>query len=144
LRLRPRGLECCPMNNIMLWDEMTSTLGQPRLAFTLAVAETHLTLRELIRRRVTEEVQAYNGQQTEHFQGLVQPTGAELTLNGYRLRQPRQLDPERQVQTALAAFETNGFVVIIDDQQVDDLDTEIELRPDLAANFLKLVPLVGG
>lgn len=106
--------------------------------------ETHLTLRELIRRRVMQEVQSYNAQQTEYFQGLVQPTGAELTLNGYRLRQPRQLDPERQVQTALAAFETNGFVVIIDDQQVDDLDTDIELRPDLAANFLKLVPLVGG
>ena len=132
------------MNNITVWDEMTSTLGQPRLAFTLAVAETQITLRELIRRRVTQEVQAYNAQQSEYFQGLVQPTGAELTLNGYRLRQPRQLDPERQVQTALAAFETNGFVVIIDDQQVDELDTQIALRPDLTANFLKLVPLVGG
>src|SRR5258706_11797631 len=105
LRLRPPGLECVLMNTITLWDEMTSTLGKPRLAFTLAVAETHLTLRELIGRRVTQEVQAYNAQQTEYFQGLVQPTGAELTLNGYRLRQPRQLDLERQVQTALAAFE---------------------------------------
>ncbi len=132
------------MNNILVWDEMTSTLGKPRLAVTLVVAEPLLTLRELIRARVTQEVQAYNAQHTEYFQGMVQPAGAELTLNGYRLRQPRQLDLEQQVATALAAFETYGFVVLIDDQQVDDLDAQIALRPDLAVTFLKLVPLVGG
>ena len=56
LRPRPRGLECGLMNNILGWDEMTSTLGKPRLAFTLVVAEPQLTLRELIRARVAQEV----------------------------------------------------------------------------------------
>ena len=132
------------MNVISIWDEMTSTLGRPRLAFTLALAETTITLRELIRARVAQEVQAYNAQQTEYFQGLVQPAGAEQTLNGYRLPRQRQVDADRQVETALAAFETNGFVVLIDDQQVEDLDAQIALRPELSVTFLKLVPLVGG
>jgi len=132
------------MNAISIWDEMTTMLGQPQFAFTLAVAEERLTLRELIRARVTQEVAAYNAQQSEYFHGLVQPSEAERTLNGYKLRQPRQLDPERQVATALAAFETNGFVILVDDRQMDSLDEPIELRPDLSVTFLKLVPLVGG
>jgi hypothetical protein len=132
------------MNNITVWDEMTSTLGRPRLAFTLAWAETTITLRELIRARVAQEVQTYNAQQNEYFQGLVQPAGAEQTLNGYRLPQQRQVSVEQQVDTALAAFETNGFVVLVDDEQVEDLDAQIALRPELAVTFLKLVPLVGG
>jgi len=132
------------MNAISIWDEMTTMLGQQQFAFTLAVAEERLTLRELIRARVTQEVAAYNAQQSEYFHGLVQPSEAERTLNGYKLRQPRQLDPERQVATALAAFETNGFVILVDDRQMDSLDEPIELRPDLSVTFLKLVPLVGG
>jgi len=132
------------MNAISIWDEMTTMLGQQQFAFTLAVAEERLTLRELIRARVTQEVAAYSAQQSEYFHGLVQPSEAERTLNGYKLRQPRQLDPERQVATALAAFETNGFVILVDDRQMDSLDEPIELRPDLSVTFLKLVPLVGG
>ena len=132
------------MNAITIWDEMTTTLGKPQFAFTLAVAEAHITLRELIRARVYQEVAAYNAQQSEYFHGLVQPSEAERTLNGYRLRQPRQLDPERQVQTALAAFETNGFVILVADHQMDSLDEPITLTPDLSVTFLKLVPLVGG
>jgi hypothetical protein len=132
------------MNAIAIWDEITSTLGKPQFAFTLAVAEEHITLRELIRARVMQEVAAYNAQQSEYFHGLVQPSEAESTLNGYKLRQPRQLDPDRQVETALAAFETNGFVILVADRQVDSLDEPIELAPDLSVTFLKLVPLVGG
>jgi hypothetical protein len=132
------------MNAVTIWDEMTSTLGQPQLAITLAVAEAHLTLRELIRARVYQEVAANNAQQGEYFHGLVQPTGAERALNGYRLRQSRQIDWEQQYTRALETFEHNGFVVLVDDHQVDDLDAAIEMRPDLSVHFLKLVPLVGG
>src|SRR5579859_3875057 len=132
------------MNAVTIWDEMTSTLGKPQFAFTLAVAEERITLRELIRARVFQEVAEYNAQQGEIFRGLVQPSEAERTLKGYKLRQPRQLDPHRQVETALAAFETNGFIILVDDRQMDSLDEPIELVPDLSVTFLKLVPLVGG
>ena len=53
-----------------------------------------VTLRELIRLRVREEVARYNAQPTERFHGLVRPTGAEEDLNGYRMRTPTRVDWE--------------------------------------------------
>ena len=37
----------------------------------------------------------------EYFRGLVQPTDAERVLNGYRLRQRRKIDWEKQCQCTL-------------------------------------------
>jgi hypothetical protein len=45
---------------------------------------------------------------------------------------------------AKRAFYTNGFILLVDDRQVDELDDEIVIRPDTTVTFLKLVPLVGG
>ena len=108
-----------------------------RVSFSLAPRSTRpkrerTTARELIRARVFQEVAQYNAAQGEYFQGLVQPSDAERTFNGYKLRQPRLLDPDRQVETALAAFETNGFIILVADRQVDSLDEPIELAPDLS------------
>jgi hypothetical protein len=103
-----------------------------------------MSARELVRLRVREEVARFNASQAEHFRGLVRPTDAEATLNGYRIASGRWLDWERQADAACAAFARNGFVLLVGDRQVDDLDEEIDLRsaPDLA--FVRLVPLVGG
>ena len=132
------------MNAVAIWDEMTSTLGKPQFAFTLAVAEERITLRELIRARVFQEVADYNTRQGEIFRGLVQPSGAERLPNGFRLAERRQIDAQQQFERAIEAFEHNGFVVLVDNRQADDLDTAIDLHPDLSVSFLKLVPLVGG
>jgi hypothetical protein len=103
-----------------------------------------ITVRELIRRRVYQEVKDYNTQQPEYFRGLVQPTEAEPTLNGYRLKRRRQIDWEQQFELALRAFAGNGFVLLVDDQQMDDLEAEIVVSPETMVTFLKLVALVGG
>jgi len=34
--------------------------------------------------------------------------------------------------------------LLVNDRQVDELEDEIEIRPDTTVTFLKLVPLVGG
>lgn len=78
------------------------------------------------------------------FRGLVQPTDTEAMLNGYRMRQVRRVDPQRQFDLAVSAFSRNGFVVLVDDRQVEELDDVVELRRDTEVTFLKLVPLVGG
>jgi hypothetical protein len=101
-------------------------------------------VRELIRSRVYQEVAAYNSQQTEYFRGLVQPSEAEQTINGYKLRKGRQIDGEAQFAKALQAFQRNGFLLLVDDRQFDDLDEIIELQPETEISFLKLIHLVGG
>lgn len=50
-----------------------------------------ITARELVRLRVRDEVARYNSTRPEYFRGLVQPTDAEATLNGYRRRRPSRL-----------------------------------------------------
>lgn len=126
-------------------DETTLSLGADEVeSFTLDVLTARITVRELIRARVANEVRDYNLSQPEYFRGLVQPTDAESTLNGFRLRKRRKIDPEKQFELAIKAFYTNGFILLVDDRQVDDLEEEIEVRPDTTVTFLKLVPLVGG
>ncbi|MDQ1016829.1 hypothetical protein QFZ43_003378 [Streptomyces afghaniensis] len=121
-----------------------TTAGQRRAAWGLEIAEERLAVRELIRRRVFQEVAEYNARTPEVFQGLVQPEDTERVLNGYALRTPRRIDPEAQTALALRAFAGNGFLVLVGDRQVTDPDEEIDLPLGTEVTFLKLVPLVGG
>ncbi len=130
----------CGVATVIFVDETTS--GVRRDAWRLAVAEERLTLRELIRRRVHREVAEHNAGRPEAFHGLVRPTPAERTLNGYR--QPEAhgaVDPERQFLGAVEAFGRNGFLVLVGDRQVEELDAELDLRADTEVGFVNLTRL---
>ncbi|WP_330306853.1 MULTISPECIES: hypothetical protein [unclassified Streptomyces] len=130
------------MGMVTFVDETTS--GDRGAGWGIEIAEERLALRELIRRRVFQEVAEYNARTPGVFQGLVQPRDAERVLNGYALRTPRRIDPEVQTELALKAFAGNGFLVLVGDRQVTELDEEIELVLGTEVTFLKLVALVGG
>jgi hypothetical protein len=125
-------------------DETTFGFGGDDAGYTLDVLTEHLTVRELIRARVYQEVREYNLRQPEYFRGLVQPADAERTLNGFKVPRRRRIDPEKQFENAIESFYRNGFMILVNDQQVDELEEEIEVSPDTTVTFLKLVPLVGG
>jgi len=118
--------------------------GRETARHLLAGVPSPVTLRELIRFRVREEVARYNAHPSPRFNGLVQPVDAEVTLHGYSLTRPRRLNWEKQAATALDAFQRNGFFVFVDDRQVDDLDEELTLADTDVVSFVRLVPLVGG
>lgn len=127
---------------LTIHDESTS--GQKTNTFTLDCLTERMTVRELIRARIYQEVQDYNHKQPEYFRGLVEPTEAERTLNGYKLRKRRNIDWQEQFNRALEAFQRNGFFVLVGDKQADRLDDEFEVKADTEVSFVKLVPLVGG
>jgi hypothetical protein len=104
-----------------------------------------ITLRELVRQRVTREVEQFNRDRPEIFQGLVQPEESEQILNGYRVKchYLRTLDAEQQFERAIQAFDKQRFLVISSGRQVESLDEEIYLGAG-EVEFLKLVPLIGG
>ena len=104
----------------------------------------HVTVREIIRSRVYQEVGDYNRRKPEHFRGLVEPTDAEKTLNGFKLRKPREIDWQEQFDTACEAYLRNGFLILIDDKQAGGLDEEVTLGAGSEVVFLRMVPLVGG
>ncbi len=127
---------------LKIWDEMP---GQgKREAAELMLASERITAAELIRRRVETEVATFNDRVDNVFQGLVQPTDSERLLNGFRLKKRRKLNPDNQVEAALEAFRSNGFVLLFDDRQIEDPDELLTVTPTSEATFLKLVPLVGG
>ena len=113
-------------------------------AWVLQVVEPMLTAREILRRRVFEEVSRFNATRGEIFQGLVQPNDTELALNGYKLKKARQLDWRDQFDKAVQAFDKQRILMLVGDRQVESLDEELMLGAETEITFLKLVPLVGG
>lgn len=130
------------MGFVTILDETPA--GESFSARQLEIVGGSISLRELIRRRVQDEVEEFNRKQSDVFYGLIQPTETERVLNGYRLKARRQLSWENQYEKAVNAFETNGFFVIVDGHQVEELDEVIPLRETSEVHFLKLVPLIGG
>ena len=102
------------------------------------------TVEDIIRERVSQEVEEFNKTSPGFFRGLVQPGGAEQTLNGFKIKKHKKIDPNEQIKAALKSFKQNGFFVIIGDQQYDDLNAEVLLEPETTVSFVKLTPLVGG
>jgi len=127
---------------LTIHDETPS--GQKTNTFTLDFLNERVTLREIIRARIYQEVRDFNQSQPDYFKGLVQPSETEQTLNGYKLRRKRQINWEDQFEKALDAFQRNGFFMLVGDQQAGDLEEEFLITPETAVSFIKLVPLVGG
>jgi hypothetical protein len=130
------------MATVTFRDETAA--GKPLEEFTLPGLPGRITAWELVRTRVREEVARYNAAPQTRFHGLVRPVDEEVERNGYRRGAPRHIDWERQADAAERAFARNGFVLLVGDRQIEDLDEEIDLTGDPVVSFIKLVPLVGG
>lgn len=130
------------MKVLTLTDESLS--GSILHQIAIEIENEKLTVRELIQARVNKEVELYNSKLPEYFKGLVQPTDAEMQLNGYKMKERRKIDPEKQVYIALDAFQRNGFFILIDDRQAEDLEQEFLVNEDTRISFVRLTPLVGG
>ncbi len=127
---------------VALRDE--TTLGDSTYEVVVEFPTEKVTIRELIRNRIFTEVISYNEKEPEYFRGLVVPSDAENTLNGYKLKKTRKIDWRIQFQAALNAFENHRYLILIDDRQAESLDEEFVINPMTKISFLKLVPLVGG
>jgi hypothetical protein len=128
-------------------DETTS--GKVYHELPLEFPTERITVRELIRERVYQEVQDFNRKHGEQvFRGLVQPTDAERVLNGkpteYRLKAHRSIEWKPQFEKAIEAFDHNAYFVLIDDRQAESLDQEFVIGHGTLVSFVKLTMLVGG
>lgn len=111
--------------------------------FTLDNLDETLTVREVIRARVYQEVNDYNQAPERTYPSLIEISPRERQINGER-PESKQVDWEAVFAKAIEAFESNGFFIVIGDQQVERLDQEYTISVDTEVSFVKLVPLVGG
>lgn len=119
----------------------TPTVAGPKLSFQVG----QVSLREIIRARVTAEVERHNSERRPRpFVGLVQPPAQERQLNPHRAELPRPLDAERQIEVALEAVRKRRVIILFNGEQVTDIDAPLIVTPVSEARFLRLVPLVGG
>ena len=118
--------------------------GEKLRTFTLDSLTERMSVREIIRARIWQEVRDYNRDTEQIFQGLIQPTDSAKVQGGYRLKKPRPIDWNEQFARACEAFERNGFFLLVADRQADSLDEVFEVRVETEVQFVKLTPLVGG
>ena len=110
----------------------------------LRLATERVSAREIIQRRVEEEVEAFNRNAEPMFRGLVQPAGSDRVGAAFRVPAQRRIDAAEQVRIACEAFERRRFVLLFDERQLETLDETVVLDGDNTVTFLRLVPLVGG
>ena len=131
------------MTTVRIRDEET-TGGSAAREWLLELLTERVTVRELIRSRVHQEVKDHNARAAETFTGLVRPVGATDGPGGWRVERGRRIDWKEQFEKALEAFTANRVLVLVDDRQVTSLDTELVTTPATRVTFLRLLPLVGG
>lgn len=139
------------MATLTITDDTAS--GQTTNTLTLDLLDETVTVRELIRSRVYQEVQDHNRRLAAEsgsagpFRGLVTPRDEERALNAgpkARRRDAKEIDWKAQFDVACHAFDRNGFFLLVDDRQAESLDEVVTLKHDTRISFVRLTPLVGG
>lgn len=85
-----------------------------------------LSLGELLRRRIRDDVERYNADPGRVFDGLVQPADAVRHSDGHHLRSPRPLDADRLTTAALEAAAAGMLWFVVGDRTLTDLEHRID------------------
>ncbi len=109
-----------------------------------------VTLRDLITRIVAAEVEAFNTRQSERrfvrvlsekeisegaIKGKIDSGGKDFI---------QEADAEDSVAVALQAFEDGLYLVTVDGEQQEELDSEVYVKPGSSVAFIRLAMLAGG
>jgi hypothetical protein len=116
--------------------------GQRTVHLCLTLPGNRLSLGELIAHKIRQEVAECQSNRRPGLTGEYLPPA---TLIGART--PDVLAPgdaATEIIRAQQAFAVRDYMIVIDNQRIDDLDTVITLSPCSRIEFIKILPLVGG
>ncbi len=116
--------------------------GKVTGTITIESIDSRITLRDLIRIQVREEVARYNATLTGIFRGLAMPAGALPASGGFALPAGRGVEWEQQADRTLDAWAHGGFSVRVGDRWVSSLNEVLELTAESDIRFVRLVRLV--
>lgn len=129
--------------------------GDRRPALELRLASERISARELIRRRIADEVEAVNRRHAEYAAGHARSRSflipldddsPEVRLNPASARptKRRAFVETEEYDRAITAFEKNQFILLFDERQISNLDDAVAVTPNSEVVFLYLTPLIGG
>jgi hypothetical protein len=129
-------------------DETTAP-AEEKYVFELEFTTQSITVAELIRERVYQEVDDYSRwargtSEAPWRRWLIEASDTERRLNGERVGGSLEIDWKQQFEVAKKAYQQGRILVLVGDRQTQSLDEVIEIRPDVEVTFLRLVQLVGG
>ena len=101
-----------------------------------------MTVRELIRQKVNQEVAECESHQRPGLSGEYLSPEALVRADGPEALSPGPVDKERE--RALRAYIARDYMIVISDQRILDPEAVLTLRPDTQVEFIKILPLVGG
>lgn len=136
--------------SIQIIDEYFGRSKTP--VFEINFPTETVSVRDLITRRVEEEVAQVNAQKFKQKKSLqermflagITNRAPETLLNTDKPKRHKMIDPVQAVETAIKAFISGRYFLLVNDQQFEKIDKAIELTPDTEVVFLRLTPLVGG
>lgn len=126
------------MKTLSIKDETAA--GDILNEIILKFNEEYITIIELIKARIEAEIIRYE-KNIKSYKGLITPSEIESRLNKKNIK---KIDTEKQLYIALEAFKNNGFILLVDDEQVEDLQQKVLVDETTNVSFIKLTPLIGG
>lgn len=109
----------------------------------LDIESKSLTLKELIQKKIAQNISHQN--QKIQIEQKQYENEFEQKLNpNHKAWEKKKLDTEKEVYRALEVFNNNGFLVMVDNRQITDLEEEILVFDDTQVSFIRLTQLVGG
>jgi hypothetical protein len=126
-------------------DEMGD--GQWLMEYKLPVEGERLTVRDFIRARIEHETSTHNAEldRGRSFRGLVfEPPAVTSDVNGFhdRKRTGKTVDADVMLKIAVEAYERGDLVLVVDDEQAGDIESDLVVSDDSLVLFRKRVPLV--
>ena len=117
--------------------DMTNA-GTVRGTITLDGVDSSITLRELIRTRVREQVARHNATVAGSFRGRFMSDRAQPAPGGFRRPASRDADWEQQADRTLDAWARGGFGVRVGNRRIGLLDEVLELTAESDVRFVWL------
>lgn len=152
------------MYRVSVFDEIM--FDNPKFAMALYFDKVHTTAKAMLKARIKQDCETANMQReqahqaeqarliAQYQQKVGELTEHEKQLNGEKIpksfTQPMPKaelrDWQEEFDKAVKSFLNNGFVLIIDDEQITDLDAPLHIKSDDTSKltFLRLIPLQGG
>jgi len=124
---------------IVILDQTSSgeTLNKLKMEFESATVK----VRDIISGRVRQETKnLFESAKKSKYSFIGQTEIEKLNSKPTNITELQ----DKKVKYALEMFQRNGYLVLIDDEQVTSLDQEVKLTNSTEITFLKLVPLIGG
>ena len=114
--------------------------------FVIQLPLEEITVRELIRSRIYQNVKDFNQCRSvvaENPQPF-ERSEKERTLNGKKSGERHTVEWQQNFDLACKAFERNQFLLFVDGKQLDSLEQTISVTTKSEIKFLSLTLLAGG